>query len=41
MDEVFQYTAAALKAAKGKVLTVDLINELFEKFRAAPSKLRW
>jgi hypothetical protein len=41
MDEVFQYTAATLKAAKGKVLTVDLINELFEKFRAAPSKLRW
>ena len=41
MDECFQYISATLKAAKGKVLTVDLINELFEKFRAAPSKLRW
>jgi hypothetical protein len=41
MDEVFQATAATLKAAKGKTLTIELINDIFDKFRAAPKRLRW
>jgi hypothetical protein len=41
MDEVFQSLAATLKAASGKTLTSELINELFDKFRAAPSRLGW
>ncbi len=41
MDEVFQHTAATLKAAKNKVLTPKLINEIFDKFRNAPSELKW
>jgi hypothetical protein len=41
MDEVFQHTAATLKAAKNKVLTPKLINEIFEKFRNAPAELKW
>jgi hypothetical protein len=41
MDEVTQYTAATLKAAKNKVLTPKLINEIFEKFRNMPAELKW
>ena len=41
MDEVFQSIAAAIKAQKGKTLTIELINELFDKFRSAPAKLNW
>jgi hypothetical protein len=41
MDEVFQALGATLKAAKGKQLTPELINQLFDKFRAAPAKLKW
>jgi hypothetical protein len=41
MDECFQYTAATLKAAKNKVLTTKLINEIFEKFRNAPAEMKW
>ena len=41
MDEVTQYTSATLKAAKNKVLTPKLINEIFEKFRNMPAELRW
>jgi hypothetical protein len=41
MDEVTQYTAATLKAAKNKVLTPKLINEIFDKFRNAPAELKW
>jgi hypothetical protein len=41
MDEVFQSLGATLKAASGKTLTSELINELFDKFRAAPSRLGW
>jgi hypothetical protein len=38
-DQTFQSVAATIKAAKGKKLDTKLINELFDKFRAAPSKL--
>jgi hypothetical protein len=41
IDEIFQHTAATLKAAKNKVLTPKLINEIFEKFRNAPAELKW
>ena len=40
-DEVAQATAAILKAAKGKLLTVELINDIFDKFRSIPAKLKW
>jgi len=40
MDEVFQSMGATLKAAKGKTLSLELINQLFDKFRAAPRKLK-
>jgi hypothetical protein len=39
-DETFQSVAATIKAAKGKKLTQELINELFDKFRAAPAKVK-
>ena len=32
---------ATIKAAKGKKLTQERINELFDKFRSAPPKLNW
>ena len=35
-DEIFQATAATLKAAKGKLLTQELINDIFHKFRSIP-----
>ena len=41
MNEIFQAMGATLKAAKGKTLTSELINELFDKFRSAPAKLKW
>jgi hypothetical protein len=41
IDEIFQYTAATLKAAKNKVLTPKLINEIFEKFRNAHAEMKW
>ena len=40
-DEILQAIAATLKAAKGKLLTQDLINDIFEKFRSIPAKLKW
>ena len=40
-DQVLQAMAATLKAAKDKVLTVELINSIFADFRAIPAKLRW
>ena len=40
-DQVLQAMAATLKAAKDKVLTVELINSIFEDFRAIPTKLNW
>src|SRR5215475_6459881 len=33
--------AATLKAAKDKVLTIELINNIFEDLRAIPDKLKW
>jgi len=38
-DQTFQSVAATIKAAKGKKLDTELINELFDKFRAAPSRV--
>jgi len=35
-DEIFQATAATLKAAEGKLLSKELINEIFDKFRSEP-----
>jgi hypothetical protein len=40
-DEIFQAMGAILKAAKGKTLTAERINDIFEKFRAIPSQLKW
>ena len=40
-DEIAQATAATLKAAKGKLLTAELINDIFDKFRSIPAKLKW
>jgi len=40
-DEILQAIAATLKAAKGKFLTQDLINDIFDKFRSIPAKLKW
>ena len=39
--EILQATAATLKAAKGKLLTEELINDIFDKFRSIPAKLKW
>src|SRR6266699_3146149 len=41
MDAVFQAMGATLKAAKGKTLTRELINDIFDKFRSVPAKLKW
>jgi hypothetical protein len=41
MDEVFQAIGSTLKAAKGKKLTAERVNELFEKWRDLPAKLKW
>ncbi len=41
IDEVFQAIGSTLKAARGKKLTTERINDLFEKFRSAPAKLKW
>ena len=40
-DEICQATAATLKAARGKLLTQELINDIFDKFRSIPVKLKW
>jgi hypothetical protein len=43
MDETFQSIGATLKAeaAKGRPLSRKIVNDLFDKFRAAPRKLKW
>src|SRR5262245_60900161 len=41
LDQVLQAISATLKAAKDKVLTVELINNIFADFRAIPTKLNW
>ena len=40
-DEISQATAAILKAAEGKLLSKELINDIFDKFRSIPAKLKW
>jgi len=40
-DQTLQAMAATLKAAKDKVLTIELINQIFADFRAIPAKLKW
>lgn len=40
-DEILQAIAATLKAAEGKLLSKELINGIFGKFRSAPAKLKW
>jgi hypothetical protein len=35
-DEIFQAIAATLKAAEGKLLSKELINDIFDKFRSIP-----
>jgi len=41
LDEIFQSLGSTLKASKGKALTAEQINKLFDKFRSAPAKLKW
>ena len=36
LDETFQAIAATLKAAEGKLLSRELINDIFDKFRSMP-----
>jgi hypothetical protein len=36
LDETFQAIAATLKAAEGKLLSRELINDIFDKFRSIP-----
>jgi hypothetical protein len=38
-DEIFQAIAATLKAAEGELLSKELINDIFDKFRSIPAKL--
>ena len=40
-DEICRATAATLKAAEGKLLSRELINNIFDKFRSIPAKLKW
>jgi len=40
-DEIFQAIAATLKAAEGKLLSKELINQIFDKFRSAPKWWSW
>jgi hypothetical protein len=40
-DQTLQAMAATLKALNGKVLTAEIINNIFQDFRAIPTKLKW
>jgi hypothetical protein len=40
-DQVMQSVGSTLKAKRGKELTTELINEILEKFRGIPAKLKW
>ena len=40
-DEILQAIVATLKAAEGKLLSKELINDIFDKFRSIPAKLKW
>jgi hypothetical protein len=39
--EILQAIVATLKAAEGKLLSKELINDIFDKFRSRPAKLKW
>jgi hypothetical protein len=39
--EILQAIVATLKAAEGKLLSKELINDIFDKFRSIPAKLKW
>ena len=39
--EILQAIVATLKAAEGKLLSKELINDIFDKFRSIPTKLKW
>ena len=41
LDQTLQAMSATLKASKDKVLTMELINNIFADFRAIPAKLNW
>jgi hypothetical protein len=41
LDQTMQAMSATLKASKDKVLTMELINNIFADFRAIPAKLNW
>jgi hypothetical protein len=43
MDETFQAIGATLKneATKHRPLTREIVNQLFDKFRQAPKRLKW
>jgi hypothetical protein len=40
-DQILQAIAATLKAAQGKLLNKELINDILDKFRSIPAKLKW
>jgi len=40
-DEILQAIVAILKAAEGKLLSKELINDIFDKFRSIPATLKW
>jgi hypothetical protein len=40
-DETHQAMAATLRGSVGKVLTIELFNEIFASFREIPSRLKW
>ena len=40
-DEILQAIVAILKAAEGKLLSKELINDIFDKFRSIPPRLKW
>jgi hypothetical protein len=42
MDEIFQSIAATLKAeaSKGRPLSREIVNSMFDKFRQAPKRLK-
>jgi hypothetical protein len=41
LDQSLQAMVSHLKAAQGKQLTTQVINELLEKFRCIPDSLKW
>jgi hypothetical protein len=41
IDQVFRTMAAIIKSKCDKVLTVEVINELFAELRSFPDRLNW